>query len=220
MMEALTAIGKTIAEHWLEWTGGLLLFLAGRWVGRIRAQRAWESRDFLDRLMLSLNGLGAAPDGRPRLEIRTLAECDLRQVLLNDVAVRKVRAAAAAVTEADPILPIAAEDRWFILNAILNEVAERFSGGSLAKDLGLPVVSHAYLIALTNEIAGEVRTHKVRAMVMRKDHLVSGRFEGDVALEKEHHRTRLKTLAVLRRAYETTPDQFLELQLALPAPRT
>lgn len=209
-------LGKAVADHWLEMAGGLVALAAGRYWGRRRARREWERKEFMHRLMLSLNSIVSDASGRPTLAIRTLLEKNLREVFLNDIASQKVLEAAGKTTAADPILPIAPDDRWHLLNAVLNEVAETFSAGTLARDLGLPVRAQRYLICLTNEVAGPVRTQKVRAMVVRRDRLLAGAFE-NLALESDHHSTRLDTLRHMRATYSTTPGLFLEVDLAVPA---
>ena len=210
-------ISSLIADHWAKFLTGFLLLAVGRWWGKRRARGEWERKEFMSRLMVSLNSIQADSAGKPKLAIRTLLEKDLTDVLLNSVAVDAVVAAAGRTTESDPILPIGKDDRWFLLNAVLNEIAEKFSHGTIARDLGLPVQSQRYLICLTNEIAGAVRTHKIRAMVVRKDQLTTGAFEIGLGLESPNHATRIETLKKLRARFATEPDLFLEMEIVVPA---
>jgi hypothetical protein len=209
-------IADLITDHWAKLLSGVALFLVGRYFGRWRAGREWRRREFMHRLMVTLNSIQPGENGAPTLQIRTLIEKDLSDVLLNSAAVAKVTEAAAKTSERDPVLPVAKEDRWFLLNSVLNEIAERFAPGTMAKDQGVPVTSYRYLICLTNEVAGSIRTHKVRAMVARKDLLTSGAFDQGLALESPNHSTRIETLRHMRTRYAQEPDLFLEMEIALP----
>lgn len=206
-----------IRDHWTEAVGALVMLLVGRLWGRRRARRDWAKKQFLHRLMISLNTLGDR-DGQKVLQIRTILEKDIQDVFLNSVAVDKVLQAAERTTVEDPILPLSADDRWPLLNAVLNEVAEAFSAGTLAADMGVRVARKRYVICLTNEIAGPVRAQKIRAMMVQKDLLTSGAFEGDVAIEAENHITRKDTLRVMREAHAKRPDMFLDVELTIPDP--
>ena len=94
-------------------------------------------------------------------------ERSLDEVFLNRVAVQKVWAAARATTVANPVMPIAKEDRWFLLNFVLNAVAEHFVGGHIRRDAGHPVTTVTYALFLTCELVGDERIRKVRAMLVR-----------------------------------------------------
>jgi hypothetical protein len=102
----------------------------------------------------------------------------------------------------------------FLLNAVLNEVAERFSAGELRRDLDIPVRTQKYLICLTRERAGEMKTHKVRAMLIRKE-LLLNLPEQMPQLESPNHATRFRTLQKMAQVYNSDPQQFLELEISL-----
>ena len=208
-------VGNALADHWLEMLVGLVLFVAGRWWGHKRARREWRAKQFLHRLMVSLNTTYRNEQGQTTLAIRTVLEKEVKEVFLNAVAVDKLLQAAAKTTEGNPVLSIPREDRWFLLNSVLNEVGEKFARGTIAKDMGLPTTSQRYLICLTNEREGLVRTHKIRAMLVRKDLLQDGTFEQELALESPSHATRLNTLEVMRKSYESDPSLFLEMEIAM-----
>ena len=212
-------VADLINDHWVKMLVGLGVFLAGRWWGRFRAARAWKRREFLHRIMVSLNSIKPSQNGNPTLAIRTLLECDLEEVLLNSTAATKLLKFATRTTERQPVIPIPQADRWYFLNAVLNQVAEKYSHGNLAQDIGVASASRSYLVCLTNETAGPVRTHKIRAMVMRKDQFIAGEFQQAMNIEQPHHRTRLETLKVMRRTYTESPDLFIELELSIPASR-
>jgi hypothetical protein len=205
-----------LSDHWTKVLSGIVVFYLGRVLGRRRAIADWSRREFMNRLMVSLNSLQSTQDGKPKLAIRTLLEKNLPEVLLNVYAVERVLAAAARTNERDPILPLEKDDRWLVLNSVLNEIAERFAVGTLARDLGVPVDAKPYVICLTNEVAGPVKTRKIRAMVVREDHLLNGAFEQGVSLEAESHVTRIDTLKSMRERYRTEPDLFLRIELSVP----
>src|SRR5262249_53405879 len=100
----------------------VLSFVVGRWWGKYQANKQWEQKQFLGRINLSLNCLS---DGW--LKIRTIFERSLEEVFLNPVAIEKVRSASLQTTAANAILAIDKDDRWYLLNFVLNAVAENFA---------------------------------------------------------------------------------------------
>ena len=198
-----------LRDHWLKALVSLALLGIGTWWGRRRARREWERKRFLNRLNFSLNTLR---DGK--LEIRTLAEMNCRDVFLNDYAAERVQAAAERTTKANPMVPLEKDERWFILNSVLNEVSERFAEGFVRRDMGMPVTTHTYLISLTYENAGDLKTRKIRAMLMRKDVLLNLPAEPP-AFERPHHAIRFETLHALAKAYRVDPTNFLEIDLSI-----
>ena len=194
-------------ENWIKIVSALILTAVGWAFGYWRARRSWAKREFLDRLNFSLNTIDNGT-----LKIRTLAEVDAASVFLNREAARRVVKAANRTTAADPILPLPKEDYWFYLNAILNEVSERFAVGLLRRDLGEEVRTATYLMCLTCEAAGAARTRKVRAMLIRKDRLLSLPAEAP-KLESPNHAVRWQTLHILKSQFESNPWRFLEIEL-------
>ena len=205
-------------EHWAKALLPLVGLVAGWAWGKYRERRKWRRRDFLHRLNVSLNLIEPLPDAGDgpthALRIRTLLEDDAGRVLLNQEAVARVLAAAEKTTEADPMVPLPEADRWLVLNSVLNELSERFSSVFLRQDLGLPTTTAPYLIALTNERAGDLRTHKLRAMVVRKDRLLNLPAQMP-ALDNPTHATRWKTLHALAKAHRADPKHFLEVELGV-----
>ncbi|HQX50133.1 MAG TPA: hypothetical protein PLR25_09505, partial [Planctomycetaceae bacterium] len=139
-------------------------------------------------------------------------ECE--DVLLNKVAVDRLIKAAQLTTVDNPLIPVADEDRWFFLNAILNDLSETFATGLFRREAGKPVDAIHYLICLTNECDGDIRTRKVRAMVIRKETLINFPKEPP-ALERPHHAIRLKTLQKMQKAYATDPGHFIEVEIVV-----
>lgn len=189
----------------------IVSFGIGRWWGRWKAGREWKKKEFFNRVIVSLNIF--ADD---HLKIRTVMEDSLDKVFLNQVAIDKVLAAAKACTADAPILPIEKADRWYILNFVLNEVAERFAEGQVKLDAGLPVTKLKYALFLTCEIVGEERIRKVRAMLIREPLLREFPYPTTMPkLENPWHEDRIKTLRQASALYAKEPDNFLTLEVCV-----
>ena len=181
------------------------------WWARRRANRQWYAKEFLDRIIVSLNVFA---DGH--LKIRTVMERSLDEVFLNKLAVAKVWAAARATTAENPVMPIARDDRWFLLNFVLNAVAEHFVAGHIRRDAGLPVTVVKYALFLTCELVGDERIRKVRAMLVRHDVLENFPYADAMpVLENPWHADRIRTLRVAAALYKTEPDNFLMLEVCV-----
>jgi hypothetical protein len=186
-------------------------FFAGRWWGRYKAGRQWHRKEFLDRITVSLNIFA---DGY--LKIRTVLERSLEEVFLNRLAIDKVEAAAKKTTVNNPILPVEKADRWFILNFVLNAVAEHFVAGNIRQDAGVPVKLVRYAIFLTCEQVGDERIRKVRAMLVRQEVLETFPYPDAMPqLENPWHDTRVKTLRAAAELYKKDPDYFLTLEVCV-----
>ena len=184
-------------------------FVVGRWWGKYQAKKQWRRKQFLGRIIVSLNSLS---DGW--LKIRTIFERSLEEVFLNPVAIEKVRAASLRTTSDNPVLPIAKEDRWYLLNFVLNAVAERFSDSLMRYDAGQALRPVTYLLFLTCEHVGEDRIRKVRGMLLRKDLLESFPYgDGMPKLEQRWHADRIVTLRRAAELYKKEPDNFLPIEI-------
>lgn len=209
MADILNSLLQYLRENWPEllWiavaTGGAAYMVARR------ARLRWRKREFLDRLNVSLTRI---EDGG--LQIRTILEMDCEDVFLNPSAAKAVVEFAKKTTVADPILPIPKDDCWLYLNAVLNEISERFAAGQIKRDLGLPVERGEYLMCLTCERAGPVRTQKIRAMLLRKSMLTALPAE-EPSYENPSHATRWKTLLQLAEQYKANPHRFIEIEICL-----
>lgn len=206
----LALIAGFIHDNWVDVLIGFVFMALGWFFGKRRAQSNWRKREFLHRLNVSLNLL--APN-QP-LQIRTLLEKSCDAVFLNAVATENVSKAARHTRSDNPLLPLPQADYWQYLNAVLNEVAEKFSINEVRRDLGLPVTRGTYLICLTCKCAGEMRTRKVRAMVIQKKHL-ENLPETQPNFEHATHITRWETLKVHAQQYKKNPWQFLEVELCI-----
>ena len=209
MEELIETLFEHLEEHWVKFVTAGLFMGVGWFFGKRRARSEWAKKEFLDRLNVSLTSIENGT-----LRIRTIIEKSCQDVFLNSVAAEAINAAARKTTEENPILPLENEDYWYYLNAVLNEIAEKFAEGQLRRDLGLPVEVGTYLICLTCERAGAVRTQKVRAMLVRKS-LLSNLPEKTPGFESPTHSTRWDTLQFLAKSYRTAPHQFLEVELCL-----
>jgi hypothetical protein len=186
-------------------------FFAGRWWGRYKAGRQWRKKEFLDRIIISLNIFA---DGF--LKIRTVMERSLEEVFLNRLAVDKVWAAAKKTTAGNPIMPIAKADRWYLLNFVLNAVAEHFVAGNIRQDTGQPVTVVRYALFLTCELVGEERIRKVRAMLIRRELLENFPYDDSMPqLENHWHEDRIKTLRAAAALFKKEPDNFLTLEVCV-----
>lgn len=186
-------------------------FLFTWWWARRRARKQWFAKEFLDRVTVSLNIFAGGA-----LKIRTVMERSLEEVFLNPLAVAKVWAAARRTTADNPIMPIAKEDRWYLLNFVLNAVAEHFAEGHIRRDAGLPVTTVRYALFLTCELVGEERIRKVRAMLIREELLREFPYPTEVpALENPWHEDRVKTLRAAAALYAKEPDNFLILEVCV-----
>lgn len=213
MMEALgqmwAAIADYLHDHWIKFVTAGLLMGAGWYLGRRKAARDWRKREFYDRLNVSLTSIDQGT-----LKIRTLLEKRVDDVFLNTSATQAVIDAARKTSPADSLLPLPSDDYWYYLNSVLNEVSEKFAEGQLARDVGLPVKCHQYLLCLTSEAAGAMRMRKVRAMLVSR-RLLEALPETQPHFESPTHLTRWETLQQLAKAWKGSPERFLSLEICL-----
>lgn len=209
MADVFEAINDLITEHWLKALTGIAFAVIGWWIAKLRANRQWQQREFYHRINFSLNSIN---DGV--LQIRTLSEKTCDDVFLNESAVEQLVKAAQKTKPGLPLIPVPKNDCWFFLNAALNEMSEQFAVGLLQREAGKVVSAEQYLICLTNECDGEVRTHKVRAQVIRKSLLLDLPKERP-KLESKNHLVRWETLMHLAGEYQKAPHQFIELELVV-----
>jgi hypothetical protein len=209
------------AEFWTDflgkWGAGVLIFLCtsvlsfvvGRLVGRRRARREWLEKRFLGRINVGVNTFA---DGC--LKIRSLTERSPEEVFLNPVAVEKVQAAARRTTVEDPLLPLEADDCWYLLNFVLSSFSDRFSQGVIRYDAGQPVHALVYRLFLTCEKVGEDRIHKVRALLVREELLRDFPYHDAMPkLEDPSHADRIVTHRRAARLFPTHPHYFMRVEL-------
>lgn len=209
MDKLIEAVTDLIEDHWVKFLTGLGVMALGWLLGNWRARRRWGKKEFFDRLNVSLNEI---TDGT--LRIRTVLEKSGQDVFLNSVAASEIVAAAQKTTKKDPTMPLPKEDYWYYLNSVLNEVAEKFSSGVIRRDMGLETNSAVYLICLTSECDDDIRTRKVRAMLIRKS-LLENLPEDLPKLESASHSVRWTTLQILAAEWPKNPWKFLEMEIVL-----
>jgi hypothetical protein len=215
------AENPTSVSMWTDflarWGAGVLIFLCttvlsfvvGRFLGRRRAAREWAQKPLMGRINVGVNSF---IDGC--LRIRSLTERSLEEVFLNPIAEQKVRQAAAKTTVDSPILPLAQDDCWFLLNFVLSAFCDRFSAGIIRYDAGLPVQAIAYRLFLTCEKVGDNRFHKIRALLMREEVLRNFPwFDSMPKLEDPNHADRIVTLRCAARLFATEPHHFMRVEL-------
>jgi hypothetical protein len=209
LRQIFDVVSDTLHDHWIKFATAALIAAVSWLLGRRRARAEWTRREFFDRLNISLN---AIRDGT--LTIRTIAEESCLEVFLNSVAVSSLVDAAHHTTLEDPLLELREHDYWYYLNAVLNKVAEKFGDGQIRRDMGLPVTTARYVVCLTSESAGEVRTRKIRAMLIQKSLLLNLPNE-EPKYESPTHATRWKTLKYLATQFQRTPHKFREVEICV-----
>jgi len=211
-----------VLEHWE------LALLATTWcvIGALAAKRRydWQQGRFSQQVNFSLNTL-VDEDGACTLLLRTLLEESATQVWINDYGVGRVLRAARRTTVERPFLQIGeARDRDVVMVAVLNVLSERFSDAFVARALGIPARSEVFLYGLTWERYGEMKTQKLRVMVIKRSDLQ--RMFGDgpqspkIGIAEESHRPRIGTLRQMY-ALWSSPDAddrsaIGEVELGMP----
>lgn len=208
-------INQLIVDHWIKFliTTGILLLTSG-W-GIVRAWHALRNRTFYRRFHFSLN---LFENGK--LLIRTLDEEDAGRVLLdNSSAINGVISAARKTTEGNPFLELEPSLNWLALNSALNELAHIVPNqGLFYRDWGYPVETHTYVLGLTCEKDPDVRTRKVRLMMIREKLLLQID-ESKIplpAVEQESHAVRWRTLKKMAELYVKQPKLFMKFDVSLP----
>jgi hypothetical protein len=202
LRQILDVVTDYVHDHWTK-LATAALFMAIGWIfGKRRARSEWRRREFYNRVNISLNAIREGT-----LRIRTIAEKHCSDVFLNSVATASLINAARATTPENPIIALPENDYWFYLNAVLNELSEKFGEGQIRRDMGLPVTTATYVLCLTSESAGEVRTRKIRAMLIQKG-LLEKLPDDEPKYESPSHATRWTTLKFLAKEFKTSPHKF------------
>jgi hypothetical protein len=151
--------------------GGLsLAFTWGAIAWVYLAKRSdWLRKRFLGQVNFSLNFVA---DGQ--LVMRTLVEVPAQDVWLNDLGVRQVMRAAASTTPDQPFVRLSdPADMDFVYRAVLNVLSEKFADVYLAQAMGLPVQTAVYRFAITMERYSDIRTLKLRVLLVAEKDLES-----------------------------------------------
>jgi hypothetical protein len=184
---------------------GPTVALGATWAGIVylwwQRRRAWTHKYFLSHVNFSLNYL---QDGT--LAMRTLLEMPGEEVWLNEHGVELVNAASLKTTVEQPFIQLwEIKDQEFIQRAVLNALSQRYAEGYLAASLGLSVARDQYVFGITCEKQGEIRTLKVRVLIIREPTLIElfgpSRQADSVELPTPWLRARMQTLQTMYQHY-------------------
>jgi hypothetical protein len=178
---------------------GLVLTWLGIIIVYIRRRTAWRKKSFLNQVNFSLNYIENG-----QLCLRTLLELSATEVWLNDYGIKKVYNAAAKTRHDQPFIHLDdQEDMDFIKRAVLNVLSEKFAEAFLARSMNLPVRTAKYCFAITFENFPDMRTRKIRVLLMEAESLkqLGDPSEQDLAVAEVRHRDRLTVLRTMRDIY-------------------
>ena len=143
----------------------------------------------------------------------------ITEVYSNPYHVYMLRAAAKRCTIEDPIVKFtingdgrnggrSVDPYRVTYDPLISMVAERCTNNnSIDLALGVPMVEHRFVIALTFEKACDVRSQHFRAMMLNEVELLN--FPTELAtVEREEHKTRFDTLKAIAAQYKTNPERF------------
>jgi len=198
-MESVQRFLEFMRPHWN--TVALVVTWLGIGVAYLRRRAQWRGKQFLARVNFSLNYV--AGDG---LAMRTLLETTAAAVWLNDYGVARVLAAARRAAVDQPFLSLPdPDDQDFVNRAVLNVLSERFAQTYLAASLGRPVHTSPHVFGVTCEKYGDIRTLKVRVLVIAEQTLVelfgSDNRAASLNIPGTILRSRLTTLRVMYDLY-------------------
>lgn len=176
-----------LSEHWVKFLSFLTFLTVVP--AYLRARYLWRKREFLTRINFSLNFM----DGNT-LRFRTIRENDVAHALLNNAHAIRVLFKAVRGERPGAFLLFAKDDAWTILNTLLNELSSLSVDGHFARSMGLPTRSELYTFGLTCEKHGDLKSTKIRVMLIPKKLLETIDQLTDVQFEEPHHHIRLTTL--------------------------
>ena len=208
-------VSELLSAIWQEVLIGILTFTVGYLWGKWRGVKAWNKKEFKDKINLSLNTITQLSDYKYKLQIRTLIEKHLNYFFHNEKAKSIIQEAISKTEPGNPLLIFKEEDAWYILNTILNQIAFQFSNGSLKKDMGVKVKSEWYTFCLTFEREDNLLTQKIRIILIQRKLLEN--FPDDncqFILESFNHDVRVQTLRKLKEELKEHPYCFMDIELS------
>lgn len=231
----LNSVWNWADDNWPELVGAAVLALLTYSWGKWRQRRRWVKRQFTDRINVSLNVIHQVGRGKIGLKIRTVFERGMDDVFLSHEAIDMVAKAAAKTSYDAPVLKFpSADDGWFVLNEVLNEIVELFAVGTVAVDAtGGAIAVTGYDLCLTCERISAhdaaklklkpediFKAEKVRAMLVRHDcwDMIETVPTKAVTFERPHHRNRWDTLRRLAKIRREDASSFMYLELPIPMP--
>ena len=213
---------ETVARFVQNFEGVLAVGISWLAVGLAywRKKRQWETRSFLQQVNFSLNLVR-----EDTLCLRTLAEHTALDVWLSEVAVQEVLAAARRTTLEQPFLSLPNDDDMgYVKRGILNVLSQQFASAFVAEAVGGETERGEFVLGITCEKYGSVRTQKLRVMVIERSVLESRFVEGghptEVGLEVPQHSDRLTTLRIMAKLWcserEEDRRRLVRMELGLP----
>jgi hypothetical protein len=199
-MDYLLRFSEFIRPHWN--TIALSVTWLGIGIAYIRRRAQWRSKQFLARVNFSLNYV--AGDG---LAMRTLLETTSSAVWLNEYGVSHVNGAARRATIERPFLILTdPKDQDFANRAVLNVLSERFAETYLAASLNRPVHTVPYVFGITCEKYGDIRTLKLRVLVVAEQTLIElfgpANRAAELKIPTQILSSRLTTLRIMYQQYQ------------------
>jgi hypothetical protein len=194
-METVQRVLEVMRPHWNS------LALAVTWLGivfvAVRRRWQWRQKRFITQVNFSLNYRVG-----DQLAMRTLLETTAGEVWPNEHGVRQVLALAARATVENPfVLLKKSKDRDFVNRAVLNALSQRFAEVFVAAALGVPVRTATFVFAVTCEKFAEIRTLKLRVLLVEEaalDELFGPGAAADrLDVRNQVYRARLTTLRKL-----------------------
>jgi hypothetical protein len=186
-------------HHWS--TLALIITWVGVAVVYVKRRAAWMRKQFLNQVNFSLNYITG-----DTLAMRTLVENKAPDVWLNEYGVNKVFAAAGKTTVENPFIVLEDQtDQDFINRAVLNVLSEKFADAFLSAALGMPVKHASFCFAITCERYSEIRTLKLRVLIM-EEKVLTNLFGPDAGAEKlkitlQVYKSRMQTLKAMYAMY-------------------
>lgn len=220
MFAYVSTIWQSLLGLLPEFFGGMTGVLVGWLWGRWQASRSWKQKSFTRSVVLGLNAIENHPapaPGQPvsTLRLRTVFEQPLETLFPHLSMQSVVSAAMDKTTKDDPLLRFPKEDSWYILNAILNQIATQFADGAIREQLGYSVKKSWFVFCMTFERDDRMHQFKTRVMLMQRDAFLQFPESGAVNVERETHQYRVETLRFLRKEYDKNPHLFMAVELTL-----
>lgn len=214
-MEILETIWNLIRAH--AGTVGLILTWLGIGLVYFRRRADWQRKSFMSQVNFSLNYVQDR-----KLCLRTLLETTATEVWLNDYGIKQVFNAAKQTRADQPFIILDdAEDMAFVKRAVLNVLSEKFAESFLAQPVGVPARTARFCFAVTFENFADMRTRKIRVLLMEVDSLKGQNWDSDIMLDNAWHRDRVTVLKMMRDIYlgqSPLPKSLLgEVELGLVA---
>jgi hypothetical protein len=160
----------------------------------LRRRLHWRRKQFLTLVNFSLNYTVGS-----QLAMRTLLESTTDDVWPNEYGVKKLLYGAARATIENPFIVMDEQkDRDFVNRAVLNMLSQRFAETFIAASLGVPVRSATFIYAVTCEKYTDIRTLKVRVLLIEErtlERLFGKEHEADrLQITNPIYKARLRTL--------------------------